>query len=213
MTIDEQELSRLLAETANLASSPRFTADELTGRAGRRRARTITTAVGAVAAVAAVAVIVPSALSGRSHTGTESVPPPLPPIKPSYTVSVNGRTQAVLGASPANYVIRPGEKLAIIVDMTIPARTSVKATSLWMGITNGVLAGRLNGAPYMAPILVAAPRTSLGPGTYKFTVHWVAPRGMLPGDSRQLSTEFSWPDGSEEREIAVFTLQDSSLSH
>ena len=84
MIIDEQELGRLLGETADLASAPRFTAEELTRRAGRRRARIATTAFGAVAAVAAVAVIVPSALSGRSQTGAESAPPPPPPIKPSY---------------------------------------------------------------------------------------------------------------------------------
>jgi len=212
MTIDEQELGRLLAETADLAAAPRFTADELTRRAGRRRARIVATALGAVAAVAAVAVIVPGALSGHSRTPYGG-PSPLPPIKPSYTATVNGRTQKIFGSSPANYVIKPGERLAIIVDVTIPRGTSVKVTGLWIGITNGVLGSGPNGPVDMSPILVADPRTSLGPGTYKFTLHWVAPTGMRPGASRQLSTDFAWPDGSEDREIVVFNVPDSSLGY
>jgi hypothetical protein len=118
-----------------------------------------------------------------------------------------------LGGSPANYVIKPGEKLAIIVDMTIPARTSVTVTGLWMGITNGILAGGPHGPVLMAPILVAQPRTSLGPGAYTFTLHWVAPAGLRPGGGRQLSTELAWPDGSVEREIAVFNVQGGSLGY
>jgi hypothetical protein len=208
MTIDEQELGRLLDETADLASPPRFTAEELIRRAGRRRVRITTTALGAVAAVAAVAVIVPTALSsGHSQTGSGSHPPPPPPISPSYIVTVNGQTQAVRGSSQANYVIKPREKLAIVVDMTIPRGTSVTMTGLWMGITNGVLSGGPHGPLQMAPILVARPRTSLGPGTYKFALHWVAPASLPPGASRQLSTDIAWPLGSEQREVIVFNVQ------
>ncbi len=116
-----RNLGRLLGETADLVNPPRFTAENLTRRAGRRRARIATTAFGAVAAVAALAVIVPSALSGHSQTGAASSPAPPPPIRPSYTVTVNGRTQDVSGGSPANYAIKSGEKLAITVEMTIPA--------------------------------------------------------------------------------------------
>jgi hypothetical protein len=129
----------------------------------------------------------------------------------SYTVTVNGQTQEVpSGSSPANYAIKSGENLSIIVDMTISARTGAKATGLWMGITNGVLAGGSSGPVDMAPILVADPRTSLGPGTYKFTLHWVSPAALRPGASRQLSTEVGWPDGTTEREIAVFNVQSGS---
>jgi hypothetical protein len=219
MTIDEQELGRLLAETADLADPPRFTVEELTIRAGRARARITTAAFGAVAAVAAiaaVAVIVPSALSGRSQTGVESVPPPPPPIHTSYSVTVNGRTQEVPFASgAADYVIKPGENLSIIVDMTIPTGTTVEVTGLWMGIINSSLTPPPNSPLYMdmAPVLVADPRASIGPGTYKFTLHWIAPTGLRPGDSRQLSVEMAEPDGEENPIIAVFNVPDSSLTY
>jgi hypothetical protein len=214
MTIDERELGQLLKEAADLAGPPRFSVGELTRRAGRRRARIASTAFGAVAAVAAVAVIVPNALSGHGRTGVGSEPSPLPPIRPSYTVTVNGQTQDVFGGSPADYVVKPGEKLAIIVDMTIPKGTSVKITGLWLGITDDLLAGTRNGPLDMAPVFVADPRAALGPGRYKWTLHWVAPAGLSPGAGRQLSTEVAWPNGLEERIIAEFNVQgDNSLGY
>jgi hypothetical protein len=214
MTIDEQELGWLLDETADLASAPRFTAEELIRRAGRRRARITTAAFGAVAGVAGVAGIaavaavanVPSAPSGRSQPPDISRPAPSPPIHMSYRVTVNGRTQEIpFGSGAADYVVKPAEHLSIIVDMTIPTGTSVKVTGLWMGIVNNLLSR----SPLyldMAPVLVADPRASIGPGTYKFTLHWVAPAGLRPGDSRQLSVEADEPDGEENPIIAVFNV-------
>jgi hypothetical protein len=220
MTVDEQELGRLLAETADLADPPRFTVEELTIQAGRARARITTAAFGAVAAIAAVAVAVavtvPNALSGRSQTGPETIPPPPPPIHASYRVTVNGRTQEVPFASgAAGYVIKPGEHLSIIVDMTIPTGTTLPVTALWMGIINSSLTPAPNSPLHsdMAPVLVADPRASIGPGTDKFTLHWVAPTGLRPGDSRQLSVEMAEPDGEEDPIIAVFTVPDSSLNY
>lgn len=205
MTIDEQELGRLLAETAALARPPRFTAGDLTRRAGVRRARLTTAALGAVAAVAAVAVIVPTALTGRGQSAGYA-PPPVP-LRISYSITVNGLTQAApFGRGPADFVVKPGERLAMTVEMTMTARPGVTATALWMGITNGVLAGGPSGPPDMAPILVAKPRTSLGPGTYAFRLRWVAPADLRPGTSRQLSSEVGWSDGTTEREIAVFSV-------
>jgi hypothetical protein len=213
MTVDEQELGRLLQATAELASPPGFTADELTRRAGRRRARIVTAALGAVAAVAAIAVIIPSALSGSSGPSPikdEGPPAPAPPITPTYALTVNGRTQDVLGHTPVVYAIKPGEKLTMTVDLTIPARTRVTVTGLWMGITNGLLSPTYNGPRDMSPILVAHPRAALGPGTYKFTLHWVAPASLRPGSSRQLSTEFTYPDGGDERIVAVFNVPEKA---
>jgi hypothetical protein len=63
----------------------------------------------------------------------------------------------------------------------------------------------------MPPILVADPRTALSPGTYKFRLHWVAPTDLRPGASRRFSTEVAWPDGIEERIVAVFTVPDTRL--
>jgi hypothetical protein len=220
MTIDQQELSRLLQETADQAAPPSFTAQELTRRAARARARISTATFGTVAAIAAVAiavaVVVPHALSGRSQTGPESIPPPPPPIQASYSVTVNGRMQEVpFGSGAADYVIKPGENLSISVDMTIPTGTTVTVTGLWMGIINTALTPRPNSALYMdmAPLLVAEPRASIGPGTYKFTLHWVAPADLRPGDSRQLSVEMAEPDGEENPIIAVFNVPDSSLTY
>jgi len=210
MTIDEQELGRQLARTADLASAPRLDAGELTRRAGRRRRRISSAAFAAVAAVAAVAVIVPTALGGRTQTGTEDVPPP-PAVRPSYAVTVNGRTQA--GGGTANFVIKPGEKLAITVRMTIPARTSVTVTGLWLGIADDLLEPTRNGPLHMAPIFVADRHISLGPGTYTWALHWVAPAGLRPGGGRQLCTELIWPDAAVEGIIAQFNVPDNEPSN
>jgi hypothetical protein len=204
MTIDERELARLLEETAARSSPPRFTAEELTSHIRRRRALVVVTGVGVVMAVAALAVSLPGALSAPSQA-----PAAAPgPVQASYTVTVNGRTQHLpFGGSPPGYAITPGETLAITVDMTIPARTSVPVTALWLGITDGVLAPGPNGPAQLSPILSADTRASLGPGTHRFTLRWVAPVDLRPGTSRQLSAEEKWSDGETERMIAVFNLR------
>jgi hypothetical protein len=217
MTIDERELSQRLAETAAQISAPVFTTEELSGRIGRRRTRFFATAAGTVAAVAAVAVAVPVALRGpaagpgaSTTTGPVGVSQPVvgrpasagPP--PLFVVTVNGRARA----SAAGFVVSPGERLTIILDVTVPARQSLSA--LWVGITNGMLAPRPDGPADMSPIL-AADRSPLGPGVHQFTLHWVTPGGMRAGATRQLSAEWLWfhpaePGAGGEKEIAGLTV-------
>jgi hypothetical protein len=208
MTVDEQELSRLLDETAAMASPPRFNVDELTSHIRRRRALAITTGVGVVMAVAALAVSLPGAFSGNGQQSSIS-PPSVLLLPASYTITVNGQAKELpaSGASAPDFAITPGEKLAITVDMTMPTRTGISVTGLWLGITSGVLASGPNGPADMAPILAANARTSLGPGTHGFALHWVVPADLRQGTSRQLSTEEAWSAGSMERVIAVFTVR------
>jgi hypothetical protein len=189
MTIDEQELRQRLEETAAQASAPRFTAVDLVRQIRRRRTRVTGAVAGAAVAATAIAVAVPAALNG---TGQPAISRPMavrPP--PSYSITVNGQTQAF----PARYVITPGEKLTIILDVTVPAHKSLRA--LWVGITNGLLSPRLDGPANMSPILAAHTRTPLGPGAHQFRLHWVAPGGMRAGTSRQLSAEWIWSDPAE----------------
>lgn len=218
MTIDEQELSRRLTETATQVSAPVFTAEELSGRIRRRRARILGTAAGAAVAVAAVAAAVPVALHGpaaepsggpSTTAGSGSIGqsvagrPVTLPSPPPYVVTVNGRAQP----SAAGFVVSAGESLTIVLDVTVPAHRSL--SDLWVGITNGALAPLPDGPADMSPILVAD-RTPLGPGVHQFRLHWVAPGGMRAGATRQLSAEWIWVDPAEpgaggEKALAQFT--------
>jgi hypothetical protein len=214
MTVDEQELSRLLDETAALASPPRFNVDELTSHIRRRRALAGTTGVGVVMAVAALAVSLPGAFSGNGQQPSISSSPAALLLPASYTITVNGQAKElpVGGASAPDFAITPGEKLAITVEMTMSTRATISVTGLWLGITSGVLASGPNGPADMAPILLADARTSLGPGTHTFTMHWLVPTDLRPGTSRQLSAEETWSGGTTERMIAVFSVRDGSPS-
>jgi len=195
MMIDEQELSRRLAETAGQVSPPQFTAVELGRRIRRRRARIGAVVTGAATAVAATAVAVPVALSGpgqpaRSGTDEQSGISTAPPVvpRPGYSIIVNGQAQPFRG----DYAITPGERLTIIVDVTVPARKSL--SDLWIGITNGVLAPGRNGPADMSPILAGRADAHLGRGVHQFRLRWVAPRGLRAGDSRQLSVQWNWAE-------------------
>jgi hypothetical protein len=132
--------------------------------------------------------------------------PPLPAPGLSYTVTVNGRTEA---HRLPGYVISPGEDLAITVDVTVPAHVPV--TGLWLGITDGVLSGPAS----MSPILAARTGTRLLPGVHRFRLHWVVPGGLRPGASRQLSAGWAWaggqwPPGAAEGIIAGLGVQGAS---
>jgi hypothetical protein len=196
MTIDEQELHRRLQETAAQATAPRFTAVDVVRQIGRRRSRVTGAVAGAAVAATAIAVAVPTMLNG---TGLNHVPRPPgrpgigrqviigPP--PAMSVTVNGQTQA----SPAHYVIAPGENLTIVLEVTVPAHKLLSA--LWVGVTNGLLTPTLEGPANMSPIL-AAYRTPLGPGVHQFRLHWVTPGGMSAGTSRQLSVEWLYANSA-----------------
>lgn len=189
MTIDEQELHRRLDETAAQASPPHFTAVDLVRQIKRRRSRVTGAVTGAAVAATAIAVAVPTMLNGTGPNHAPRPPgqpgigrPAITGAPPPMSVTVNGQTQA----SPnAHYVVAPGENLTIILDVTVPAHKSLSA--LWVGITNDVLSGHAN----MSPIL-AADRKPLGPGVHQFRLHWVSPRDMSAGSSRQLSVEWLW---------------------
>jgi hypothetical protein len=214
--IDEQELSRRLAETAARVSPPRFTGAELSRRIRRRRAGRGAVVAVTAAAVTATAVAVPVALSGpglpaRPGTAHQSeistAPPPIP--RPGYSIVVNGRAQAFRG----NYAITPGEGLTITLDVAVGAHESL--SGLWIGITNGLLAFRRDGPAYMSPILAARTTAPLGPGVHQFTMHWVAPRELRAGDTRQLSAEWQWAgpggfQGGAEGIILVLSVADAT---
>jgi hypothetical protein len=195
MTIDEQELSRRLEETAAHVSAPRFTATQL-GRRIRRRRAGVAGAAAAVA-VAAVAVAVPVALRGPGQTAI-SRPPSVAP-SPGFSITVNGQAHA----PRASYAITAGENLTIIVDVTVPAHKSLSA--LWIGITNGVLSPHRDGPADMSPILVH-PGTPLDPGVHQFRLHWFTPGGMRAGDSRQLSVEWLWSESADVEESIITEL-------
>ena len=189
MTIDDQELRDRLEQAAAQASAPRFTAGDLGRRIRRHRVRVITAVSGAAVAAAAIAVTVPAALSGADQPSIDN-PSRVPP-GPSYTVTVNGQTEA---HRLPRYVITPGENLAIILDVTVPAHVTM--TALWLGITNGELSPGPDGPSNMSPILVARPHARLLPGVHRFRLRWVVPGGLRPGSSRQLSAEWAWPGGT-----------------
>ena len=205
MSIDERELRSRLAESAALAGPPRFTTEDLAARVrrirrGRRRRAGIIAAVSAVAVASAVAI--PLTLGGTSRPVT-AAPPPAPPGL-SYTVTVNGQTRAVPANGAAQlFSVTPGERLTVTVEVTVPGPRAM--TSLWLGITSGVLSGHAN----MEPVLAASTRVPLRPGAHRFVLHWTVPAGLAPGTSRQLSVEWAWrgPEpGNAEREVADFAV-------
>lgn len=211
MSIDEQELRQRLEQAARQASAPRFTAEELTRQIRRHRTRVITAVTGAVITAAAIAVTIPVALSGTSQQATSHPAPPPPEL--SYTVTLNGQTQAfpANGLTVPHYVITPGENLTIIVNVTVPEHVTV--TALWLGITNGILSPRPGGPTNMSPILAARTHTTLSPGAHRFSLRWVVPAELHPGASRQLSAQWAWPGrapGTAQRIIAELEVQASS---
>src|SRR5215813_11089453 len=92
MVLSEHELRERLETAADRASAPRFTIDGLAGRIRRRRARILGLVSGSLLAVAAIAVAVPVALSGSGAPPTAS--PAQLPFRLSFTVAVNGQSQA-----------------------------------------------------------------------------------------------------------------------
>ena len=211
MTIDEQELRRRLKMTAEQASEPQFTIDDLIRRIRRRRARAVTAAAGGAVVAAVAAVAVPLALNGASHPGGSH---PEGPVELSYAVTVNGHTQLIPGRTLPGYVITPGENLTMTVDVTIPPHITL--TGLWLGITNGVLTSRPTGPADMSPILAASTGTPLGPGRHRFGMHWVVPTALSPGTDRQLSVEWAWSNqagpATAERIVAELAVQNPAGS-
>jgi hypothetical protein len=212
MSIDERSLRSRLSDTAGQAGPPRFTPGDVASlvRRARRRRRQHRAWIGAAVVVAAVgsAITVPLAGGGggvggggggRGGPGVIGSPPPAPPGL-SYTVTVNGHSQALpAGRSPepAEYYVTADEKVTIAVDVTVPAHPAI--TSLKLGITDGVLGpGELN------PVLAASARGQLGPGVHRFVMHWTAPAGLGPTATRLLAVDWAWPGGEAMGGLATF---------
>lgn len=148
-------------------------------------------------AVVAIAVAIPVALSGSSQPIVSHAPSVSPEL--SYAVTVNGQTKAFSAGSLTvpRFAIAPGEDLTIILDVNVPAHTTM--TALWLGITDGVLSPRPDGPANMNPLLAARAGAPLGPGVHRFTLHWVAPTTLRPGTSRQLAAEWAYSQSSQSR--------------
>jgi hypothetical protein len=189
MPIDEQELRQSLVQTAARATAPQFTASDLGRPIARRRERFIAGLAGAALAVVALAVAVPVALSGTQQAAGYAPPPPL---TLSYSITVNGLTQAdrSYGAAQPHFSVVPGQKAIIAVDITVPPRATV--TGVWLGITDGILTPRPSGPLDMRPVLVRDAPVRLGPGKYQFRQQWSVPASLHSGTSRQLSAEWAW---------------------
>lgn len=211
MSIDERSLRSRLAETAGQAGPPGFTPEDVASRVRRvrlRRRRRAWASAAVVVAAAGSAITIPLVVggsgsgggSGGDGPGVMSSPPPAPPGL-SYTVTVNGHSQALPAEGrpePAEYYVTPQEKVTITVDVTVPAHPAI--TSLKLGITDGVLSpGELN------PVLAASARGQLRPGVHRFTVRWTASAGLGPGAIRLLAVDWAWPGGELEGALAEFT--------
>lgn len=178
MVLEEQDLRHRLASAAFQASAPRFTAESLAGRIRRRRNKILGLFSASLLVVAAVAVAVPVALSGSGNRPVAH--PNQPPFLLSYTVAVNGQSQAFAEkGSPPRFAIALGEPLRIDVGVTVPARARVAV--LWLGISQGVFStpGRDGQPPAgMRPVL-AHTFKPLVTGVHRFSLTWIVP-AQLP---------------------------------
>ena len=215
MSIDERSLRSRLAETAGQAGPPGFTPGDVASRVRRvrlRRRRRAWVSAAVVVAAAGTAITIPLVGGGGGAGGVGgggggrgggpgaiSSPPPAPPGL-SYTVTVNGHSQALPAQGrpePAEYYVTPEEKVTITVSVTVPAHPAI--TSLKLGITDGVLSpGELNA------VLAASARGPLRPGVHRFAMHWTAPGGLGPGATRLLAVDWAWPGGKVEGALAEF---------
>jgi hypothetical protein len=214
MSTDEPELRSRLAETAALAGPPRVITEDLVTRVRRIRRRQHwragTLAAIPVAALAvAAAVAFPARLGGTSQPDMRGAPAVGPRL--SYMVTVNGDQRAIparTGALPL-FTVTPRERLTMIVKVSVPRPN---AMTVWLGITDGVLAPRSDGPAGMSPVLAASTRTPLRPGAHRFVLHWTVPAGLRAGASLQLSAEWAWSDGEAEGNVAEFAVPATSAA-
>jgi hypothetical protein len=174
MVLDEQHLRQRLTSAAGQAGAPRFTAESLAGRIRRRRTRILTLFSTSLLIVAAAAVAIPVALTG---SGARSVMHPgKPPFLLTYTVAVNGRSQAFAGdGSPPTFAVALGEPLTIDVGVRVPARAEVAV--FWLGIAKGVFStpGRDGQQPAGMRPALAHTLQPLAAGLHTFSLTWTVP--------------------------------------
>ena len=207
MQTDQVELRRQLAATAAGAGPLRFTARDVAVRAARIRQRRGRIAAAVSVAAAAVAAVVIPLTFGTSGPGNGQGPPSavIAPASPAqseappqgWTATINGHVLEALGTLPnqsANvplFTVTRGEKLTIVVTITVPAHSTM--TKLFLGITGDSAGIGPRGPIGMSPVLATAAR--LAPGEHKFTLHWTVPRASAP-DGYQLALAEYWPRGT-----------------
>jgi hypothetical protein len=209
MTIDEQRLGRRLEQSAGRLTTAWLHTMKLPRQIRRQRSRIISAVADPVVAAGAVAVAIGVALSASDWQPSGRRPPRTPML--SYTITVNGQAQVSGPDSELpSYAVSPGEDLPIIVDATVPEGVTV--TSLWLGITNGILTPDRDGPHNMTPVLVACTDSTLGPGVHRFSFSWAVPAELRPGARRQLSVQWAWrtqSSGMSQRFIAELEVQAS----
>jgi hypothetical protein len=198
--LDEQELRQHLAAAADHASAPRFTIEGLISRSRRRRAKILGLVSGSLLAVAAIAVAVPVALSGPGTPPTASHPATAP-FELSFTVAVNGQSRVFpKNGPPPSFTVTPGKHLRIRIGVIVPAHA--KVTTLWLGVTKGVLSspGRDGQRPAgMRPVL-AHTRKPLTPGLHTFSLTWTMPAQLPRGTA--LSLVAAWTTKQQDASVA-----------
>lgn len=208
MSIDEGELRQCLAQSAGQASTP-WSPLGLARQIRRQQSWVITAVADAVIAAAAVAVAVPAVLSVTNWQPSGRRRPMTPRL--AYTITVNGLAPASFEprSSLPRFVIFPSEDLSITVDAIVPADVTV--SGLWLGITDGILAPRMEGPPdHMSPVLAAVTDTTLTPGGHHFSFDWAVPAELGPGTNRELSAQMVWharSSGLSERILAQLEVQ------
>jgi len=125
----------------------------------------------------------------------------------SFTVAVNGRARELpRDGIPPRFMIPPGGKLLIKVNVTVPMHATV--TTLWLGISKDGYGVGPNGPVGVSPIL-ARTRNPLAPGSHLFWLHWVAPATPRRPISLQLIAAWADKQGTTGQTIADLVLSRS----
>lgn len=209
MSLTEQELRQQLEAEAAQALPPRFTVTDLAGRIRRQRAKNAWAVSACMAAIAAAAVAIPLGLASSTP---QFVSPDVVRSQPlairdlQFTVTVNGQRPSIrpqpkplagCGRSPADpcpaapepgFTVSPGERLSILVAVTIPARARI--TDLWLGISRGTF-GFMRSEPIGLQPILAHIRNGLRPGRRSFRIEWTVPGQTAHGTTLWLAASSS----------------------
>jgi hypothetical protein len=138
--------------------------------------------------------------SPRCSPGPSCPPPLLPRV--TFIPAINGKSAAPRkdGHAPS-YRVRPGERLIMRVTVTVPSHLTL--TTLWFGISTGIVGGGSNGTGSMHPIL-AHYRQPLSTGSHTFGLRWRVPK-RRSGTSLYLVT--SWSSRHPPANVGQFVAQ------